>query len=92
VLATGADARSRVVAVEVLLASMAVRNLIREGREFQLQNVIRTSADAGMQTLDRSLANLCRQNRITRATALALCRNSEEFQQLLLSSEPAPVR
>jgi twitching motility protein PilT len=92
VLAPGADGRSRAVAVEVLLANMAVRNLIREGREYQLQNVIRTSADAGMLTLDRSLAQLCRQNRITRATAMALCRNSEEFQQLLLSPEPALVR
>jgi twitching motility protein PilT len=92
VLAPGADGHSRAVAVEVLLANMAVRNLIREGREFQLQNVIRTAADSGMQTLDRALAQLCRQGRVTRATAQALCRNPEELQQLLMSSEPALVR
>lgn len=48
----------RVVATEVLMATTAVRNIIREGKTFQLDNVIATSAEAGMMSLDMSLAKL----------------------------------
>ena len=48
----------RVVAAEVLIANPAVRNIIREGKSHQLDAVIQTSAEQGMQTMDRTLANL----------------------------------
>ncbi len=47
-----------VVAVEVLLATGAVRNIIRDGKTFQLDNVISTSSDVGMVSLESSLAKL----------------------------------
>lgn len=47
---------SRVPVVEIMLASSAVRNTIREGKTFQLDNIIQTSAGLGMMTFETSLA------------------------------------
>lgn len=55
----------RVVAAEILIANPAVRNIIREGKSHQLDAVIQTGADQGMQSLDRTLANLVRAGRVT---------------------------
>ncbi|MEK7458159.1 MAG: hypothetical protein AAB612_01580, partial [Patescibacteria group bacterium] len=57
-------------AAEVLLATSAVRNLIREGKSFQLDNVIQTSSDVGMTTLNASLASLLDQGRISQEVAV----------------------
>ena len=48
----------RVAAAEIMTANSAVRSLIREGKTFQLDNVIQTSANQGMQTMDHDLARL----------------------------------
>jgi twitching motility protein PilT len=85
VLVPTKDGNGRVPAVEVMLATAAVRNLIREGKNFQLPNVIRTSLDAGMQTLDRALAALCGGNLITRKDGLSRARNPQEFELFLKS-------
>jgi twitching motility protein PilT len=76
-----ADGTGRVAAVEVMVATSAVRNLIREGKTFQIPNVIQTSSQHGMQTLDQALAALCRANTITFDEALARCANPEEFKR-----------
>lgn len=55
----------RTVASEVLVANPAVRNIIREGKSHQLDAVIQTGADQGMQSMDRTLANLIRNGTIT---------------------------
>lgn len=59
------DGKSRVAAVEVLLATPAVRNLIRENKTHQITNAIQTGAKAGMKTMDNSLLELYRDNRIS---------------------------
>ena len=53
-----ADGQGRVAAHELLLATPAVRNLIREGKTSQLPNVLQTGAQHGMQTLQQSLSSL----------------------------------
>jgi twitching motility protein PilT len=55
----------RVVAAEVLIANPAVRNIIREGKSHQLDAVIQTGADQGMQTMDRTLVNLIQSGTVT---------------------------
>lgn len=55
----------RVVAFEVLLATSAVRNLIREKKTYQIDNVIQTSKAQGMISLDDSLAELVKEKKIT---------------------------
>ena len=53
-----ADDSGRVAAFELLLANQAIRALIREGKTHQMQNVLATSSNIGMTTLDKSLARL----------------------------------
>lgn len=48
----------RVVAAEIMVTNSAVRSLIREGKTYQLDNVIQTGAAQGMQTMDHDLARL----------------------------------
>lgn len=55
----------RVVAAEILIANPAVRNIIREGKSHQLDAVIQTGADQGMQSMDRTLANMVRGGQVT---------------------------
>jgi twitching motility protein PilT len=60
---------ARVAAAEVLIATPAVRNLIREGKAFQLDNVIQTSAEAGMLTMNMHLGQLLQSGAITQEVA-----------------------
>jgi len=52
------DGKGRVAAVEVLISTPAVKNLIREGKSYQIQNVIQTSLSQGMQSMDQILLEL----------------------------------
>src|SRR5204863_552226 len=54
------DGPGRVAAFEVLLNTLAVQNLIKEGKTRQLRNVLETSAKDGMNTMERSLSELIR--------------------------------
>lgn len=60
----------RAVATEILIATPAVRNNIRERKTFQIDNVIQTSGNLGMRLLEQSLAELINRNVIDRTTAL----------------------
>ncbi|WP_288409346.1 PilT/PilU family type 4a pilus ATPase [uncultured Herbaspirillum sp.] len=65
------DGLGRVAAHELLVATPAVRNLIREGRNAQLVSVMQAGGAQAMQTLEASLAALVRQGRISEQTARA---------------------
>ncbi len=58
------DRPGRLPAVEVMIASTAIRNLIREGKTHQMASVLQTSLQQGMQTLDQSLRQLVRAGQI----------------------------
>lgn len=60
----------RVAAFEVLLANAAVRNLIREGKAFQIPSIIQTSRKEGMQTMDDTIYELLMERMITRDVAI----------------------
>jgi len=77
------DAPGRVPAVEVMLASTAVRNLIREGKPHQLTNVMRTSGGDGMQTLEQSLAKLYRAGMISLEVARAAANDLEALEAVM---------
>jgi len=77
-----AEGSGRVPAVEIMLANPAVRNLIREGKIYQLPNVIRTHTQNGMGTLDQSLVNLYNKGLITRENLLAFCNDRDEVERL----------
>ncbi len=77
------DTSGRVAAFEVLLANNAVRNLIREGKSFQLPSIIQTSKKEGMQTMDDAITNIFYRNQISSLTAITYAHDSESMQSKL---------
>jgi twitching motility protein PilT len=73
----------RVPAVEVMIATAAIRNLIREGKTYQMPNIIQTGAQYGMQTLNQALRDLCQKGLITPADAFLKSDNPEELREWL---------
>jgi len=73
----------RVAAAEVLVANPAVRNIIREGKAHQLDAIIQTGADVGMQTMDRTLASLVQAGTITYDSAREFAVDLAEFERLM---------
>jgi twitching motility protein PilT len=78
-----ADGQGRVVGTEVLVPTPAVRNLIREGKTHQIYSALQTGAQYGMQTMDTSLAQLVREQKITRELAEARSSTPEELRRLM---------
>ncbi len=72
----------RVAAIEVMLASPAVRNLIREGKAFQLPNIIRMNTQHGMELLDQALVRLYRDGVISRDTVFEFCNDRDDIVKL----------
>lgn len=62
------DGEGRIAAFEVMVANPAIRNLIREGKTHQIQTVIQTGTQIGMQTMDASLMDLYRKRLINQQT------------------------
>jgi twitching motility protein PilT len=79
------EGKGRVVACEIMLCNSAVRNLIREGKQFQINSIIQTNSNIGMQLLDARLAELCAQNVISKEEALLRASDQQVFSQLLTS-------
>jgi twitching motility protein PilT len=73
----------RVCAMEVMIATSAIRNLIREAKTHQITSVIQTSANVGMQTMDQHLADLYRRGIVAFGDAIAVAMNPDEFRNLL---------
>jgi twitching motility protein PilT len=73
----------RVAAIEIMVATSALRNLIREGKTYQINSVIETGAQFGMQAMDRILADLCRSGVITLAEAGPRAIDYQNFERLL---------
>jgi twitching motility protein PilT len=76
------DGQGRVVATEVLVATPAIRNLIREGKTHQIYTAMQAGAKFGMHTLDQHLAELVKSGRITYETGIEKCHHVEDFNRL----------
>jgi len=83
VLVPRADGSGRIAAVEILLGNPAAKNLIREGKLYQLPNVIRTHRDIGMISLDEALVSLYLKSIITGETLLEVCNDRQEVEKLI---------
>lgn len=77
------DKKNRVVAVETLIATHAIRNLIRENKVHQVASAMQGSTNVGNQMMDNSLANLYKTGRITRDMALSYSIDKNYIQSLL---------
>jgi twitching motility protein PilT len=81
-LAKSVDGQSRVVATEVLTATPAIRNLIREGKTHQIYSALQAGGRHGMHTMDQHLSELVKAGKITYDTGLEKCHHVEDFNRL----------
>jgi twitching motility protein PilT len=77
-----ADGTGRVLACEILVATPAVRNLVREGKTHMIYSSMQAGGKFGMQTMDQSLADLVKRGKITYELAVERCHNAEDFAKL----------
>jgi twitching motility protein PilT len=75
--------QGRTVAIEVMVATPAVRNLIREGKVHQIYSAMQAGARYGMRSMDQSLAELVRAGRISFEMAMERAVNAEDLRRLL---------
>lgn len=73
----------RVAAAEILVATPAVRNIIREGKTHQLEAVIQTGAEFGMQSMDKQLVTLIHEGKITYEEARNYAVDLDELDRLM---------
>jgi twitching motility protein PilT len=81
-------AGGRVVGHEVMLATSAIRTAIREGKTHQIDNIIQTSQEAGMSTLEMSLAQMVKEGIVSLEVAQSFCLRPEELARLVKGSNP----
>lgn len=75
----------RIAAAEILVVTPAVRNIIREGKTHQLDAVIQTGAEFGMQSMDKTLAKLIHEGTITYDEARNFAVDLDELDRLMRS-------
>ncbi len=73
------DGAGRVAAHEIMVATPAIRNLIREAKVAQMYSAIQTGSSVGMQTLDQNLTDLVRRNIISAAAARSAAKSPDNF-------------
>ena len=83
------DGKGRVAATEVMIATPAIRNLIREGKLQSIPSALQTGARFGMHTLNQDLAKLVQDGSINYETAREKCSDLSELNQLLGRSPDA---
>ncbi len=82
-LLTRKDKQGRVVAVEIMVTTPAIRNLIREGKTHQISSIIQTGAKFGMQSMDGSLVNLYKKGFISYEDALMYASDQDNLMRFI---------
>ncbi|NLD50427.1 MAG: type IV pilus twitching motility protein PilT [Clostridiaceae bacterium] len=77
------DKQGRVAAIEIMIATPAIRNLIREGKTHQIESIIQTGSKHGMQTMDSSLINLYKKGLISYDDAITFATSQDSIMRLL---------
>jgi pilus retraction protein PilT len=78
-----ADKSGRIAALEILIATPAIRNLVREGKTHQIDSSVQTGAKYGMKSMDMSLIELYRKNVITKETLMTYCVDREIVMRMV---------
>ncbi|MFZ5989579.1 MAG: type IV pilus twitching motility protein PilT [Bacillota bacterium] len=78
-----ADKPGRAAAIEIMIATPAVRNLIREGKTHQIDSLIQTGSKFGMQSMDSSLVSLYRKGMISYEDVVAYASSQENIIRLM---------
>jgi twitching motility protein PilT len=79
VLLRRASGKGRVAAVEIMLGTDAVRNIIRDSKIEQMPTYMQTGSQFGMQTMDQALQNLVRSRLVTLEEASPFCTKPNEL-------------
>jgi twitching motility protein PilT len=77
------EGKGRIAAFEIMVATAAVRNLIRTSKTHELTSAIQLGADEGMRTLNQSLASLVKNNKVTIEEAVRRSSNTEQLRRLI---------
>jgi twitching motility protein PilT len=78
-----ADGKGRIAAFEVMIATPAIRNLIRESKVHQIETAMLTGTKNKMQTMDNSLLQLYKAGKITKDMAISRAISQEEIKKYL---------
>jgi twitching motility protein PilT len=78
-----ADGKGRAAACEVMVATPAIRNLVREGKVHQIYSAMQAGGRFGMQTMDMSIASHVKAGRINQQVAFERCHDPEELERLM---------
>jgi twitching motility protein PilT len=73
----------RIPIFEILIATPAVRNVIREGKSFMIDNIIQTSSDVGMVSFDSCMAKMVLEGKVSEDVAMNYANNPIELQSKL---------
>ncbi|RJQ55134.1 MAG: type IV pilus twitching motility protein PilT [Actinobacteria bacterium] len=94
VLLKRADGKGRVAAYELMVATNAVRNMIREAKTYQLPQLLETGTSQGMQSMNHSIAALVKSGLVAAEEALLRSPNPNELRQMIgpVQTQPAAAR
>ncbi len=81
-LAPTIDGDGRIAVCEIMVATPAIRNLIREGKVHQIPTFLQSSSEAGMISFDQHLAARYAHRQVSKATALEIAHDPDEFRRL----------
>ena len=80
------NGKGRCVAVEYMVDTPSVKNLIREEKEHQLYAAMQTGQMQGMQTMDQALLRLYKEQKISKESVIEFCVDEKEVRRLLMTS------
>lgn len=83
-----ATGQGRIIATEVMVATPAIANLVREGKTFQITSALQAGREAGMHTMDQHLADLVNSHLVTHEAAAAKMQDPENFNRLVHRQSP----
>jgi len=78
-----ADGKGRIAALEIMIGTPAIANLVREGKTFQIPSIIQTAKKDGMQLMDQHLLDLLKTKRINPEEAYRCAIDKKQFEQYL---------
>ena len=82
-----ADGKGRVAALEIMVGTPAISNLIREAKTFQIPSIMQTAKKDGMQLMDQHILDLLKTKRVTPDEAYRCCSDKRQFEQYLPAAE-----
>ena len=84
------DGSGRVCAMEILIGTSAIRNLIRENKPSQILSMMQTGQNVGMQTLDKQLSKFVNDGMITLESAIEKAINPDDLKRYVVGKDEAP--